>query len=345
MAMGSGDYSLDDAEVVNARRFMGAGNWKANGTTESVKSLMQDLNEGKLEIGASTNQQPLPSNAVVTGDSIRAYGEGMDQDEMMESDFVIPVDKYDNPLGGELVSKRRAHEFSPSRPRGILHRAFSVFLFNGRNELLLTQRASPKITFPNVWTNTCCSHPLEGMVPNEVDTNEEYPRFSGTKRAAIRKLRHELGIDPRDVPFDGFHFLTRFHYWAADTITYGKDAPWGEHEVDYIFFIRCDQEPALNVNAEEISDREYVSLSKLKEIMYDQDKPLREGKMLFSPWFRRIMENGGFDWMEDLDGAFGGKYTNRDITYFDPPKEHYASYNLDSHDRDTGVMNSEDLDY
>lgn len=270
----------------------------------------------------------------------------MDQEALMESDFLIPVDAQDNPLREEYVTKRKGHEFNPSQPRGILHRAFSVFLFNGRNELLLTQRASTKITFPNVWTNSCCSHPLEGMVPDEVDVPNggDYPRFPGTRVAARRKLRHELGIDPRDVPPDHFRFLTRFHYWAADTITYGKDAPWGEHEVDYIFFVRCDEGPELDPDAEEVSDHEYVSLSRLKECMYDETRPLRGGeKMLFSPWFKGIMENGGFDWMEDLDGALGGKYTNQDITYFDPPREHYASYNLDSHDRTTGVLKSKEL--
>lgn len=56
------------------------------------------------------------------------------------------------------------------QPRGILHRAFSVFLFDSKNRLLLQQRAQSKITFPSVWTNTCCSHPLYGFEPTEVDT-------------------------------------------------------------------------------------------------------------------------------------------------------------------------------
>lgn len=259
---------------------------------------------------------------------------------MMESDHVIPVDKDDNPLGGLSISKREAHEFAPSSSRGICHRAFSVFLFNRRNELLLTQRAPAKITFPNVWTNTCCSHPLEGMMPDEVDRNSAYPRFEGAKRAAVRKLQHELGIVPGDVPLQDLVFLTRFRYWAADTITYGTDTPWGEHEIDYIFFVKCDDEPTLNLNEEEVSDYEYVSLARLKEIMSDDTKPLRDDgqKMLFSPWFRGIMERGGFEWMADLEGAYRGKYTSRDITFFDPPKEHYASYNLASHGRETGVL-------
>ena len=73
--------------------------------------------------------------------------------------------------------------------------------------------------------------------------------------------------------------------------------------------------------------------------MYDEKVMLRENqKMLFSPWFRGIMENGGFDWMEDLNGSLEGKYCERTIHYFDPPAEHYADYNLESHDRYVGVL-------
>ena len=272
-----------------------------------------------------------------------AYGEGMDQETMMESDYLIPVDKDDNPLVEASISKRKAHEFNSLQPRGIAHRAFSVFLFNNNNELLLTQRASTKITFPNVWTNTCCSHPLKDMIPNEVDTNNEWPQFPGIKHAAIRKLHHELGIMPTDVPFNDFHFLTRFHYWAADTITYGKNSPWGEHEIDYILFIKCQIEPTLHINQEEVSDYEYVSLDQLKTFMYDEANVLRDDKMLFSPWFRGIMENGGFEWMNDMDGSLNGKYCNKDIYYFDPPTEHYATYNIESHNRHIGVLEAKEL--
>lgn len=268
----------------------------------------------------------------------------MDQQTMMESDYLIPVDKDDNPLVEASISKRKAHEFNSSQPRGIAHRAFSVFLFNKKNELLLTQRAATKITFPGVWTNTCCSHQLKDMIPNEVDFEQDYPHFLGTKNAAIRKLRHELGIMPTDVPIDDFKFLTRFHYWAADTITYGKNTTWGEHEIDYILFIKCDHEPTLNINSEEVSDYEYVNLDQLKGFMYDGENVLRSNdKMLFSPWFRGIMENGGFEWMADINGALDGKYCNRNIHYFDPPCEHYASFNTNSHDKYTGVFDSSEM--
>lgn len=60
----------------------------------------------------------------------------------------------------------------------------------------------------------------------------------GVKNAAVRKLDHELGIAAEDVPVDAFKFLTRIHYYAADAVTHGPNAPWGEHEIDYILFIK-----------------------------------------------------------------------------------------------------------
>lgn len=105
--------------------------------------------------------------------------------------------------------------------RGLLHRAFSVFLFDSQNRLLLQQRASEKITFPDLWTNTCCSHPL-GIAG---ETGAQFDdAIEGVKRAAQRKLNHELGIKAEQVPLDKFEFLTRIHYLAE------SDGKWGEHE-------------------------------------------------------------------------------------------------------------------
>lgn len=104
---------------------------------------------------------------------------------------------------------------------GLLHRAFSVFLFDSNNRLLLQQRASEKITFPDMWTNTCCSHPLG--VPGETGAELE-AAVHGVRRAAQRKLGQELGITAEQVPLDKFQFLTRIHYKAP------SDEKWGEHE-------------------------------------------------------------------------------------------------------------------
>lgn len=109
----------------------------------------------------------------------------------------------------------------PNIEKGLLHRAFSVFLFNSQNELLLQQRATEKITFPDMWTNTCCSHPLG--IPGEGGA-ELAESIMGVKRAAQRKLDHELGIPASQVPIENFKFLTRIHYKASSC------EKWGEHE-------------------------------------------------------------------------------------------------------------------
>ena len=79
-------------------------------------------------------------------------------------------------------------------------------------------------SYQQVWTNTCCSHPLHGMEPSEIDTPQDVQNATvhGVKHAAIRKLDHELGIPSKQVPIEKFKFLTRLHYWAADTVTHGE---------------------------------------------------------------------------------------------------------------------------
>lgn len=104
-------------------------------------------------------------------------------------------------------------------PQSLLHRAFSVFLFRPSDgRLLMQKRASEKITFPDMWTNTCCSHPLA--------VNQEMVEDGtlGVRRAAQRKLFHELGIPNAQVPLDSFVYITRIHYLAP------SDGMWGEHE-------------------------------------------------------------------------------------------------------------------
>jgi len=88
-------------------------------------------------------------------------GNSMSQEDMMQKDTVLVLDDDDNVIGS--ASKRKSHEFTPEQPRAILHRAFSAFIFDeSTGELLLQQRASSKITFPNVrimpWLR-CCTLP------------------------------------------------------------------------------------------------------------------------------------------------------------------------------------------
>jgi len=158
------------------------------------------------------------------------------QIHLMEEECIV-IDDNDIPIGS--ASKKEctfeeetiplnatAHRFPghliENIDKGLLHRAFSVFLFNSSNKLLLQQRASEKITFPNMWTNTCCSHPLD--LARETGA-ELVTAVEGTKRAAQRKLDQELGIKAKQVPLEKFRYLTRIYYKAPN-----GDEKWGEHE-------------------------------------------------------------------------------------------------------------------
>ena len=145
---------------------------------------------------------------------------GYDEEQIKLMDEVcIVLDRDDKPIGS--ASKKTCHLMSNINA-GLLHRAFSVFLFDPESKkLLLQQRASEKITFPDMWTNTCCSHPLG--VPGETGSTLE-AAVMGVKRAAQRKLDQELGICKAQVPIEDFKFLTRIHYLAP------SDGKWGEHE-------------------------------------------------------------------------------------------------------------------
>ncbi|KAK3244026.1 hypothetical protein CYMTET_46346 [Cymbomonas tetramitiformis] len=217
------------------------------------------------------------------------------QEELMYKDECILVDENDVVVGHE--NKYASHRFVPETPTGKLHRAFSVFLFNEEGKLLLQQRASDKITFPDVWTNTCCSHPLYGYSPTEIDTPEDLANLTlfGVKRAAVRKLDQELGIKKDDIPIENFKYLTRLHYCAKDEVTYGPDAEWGEHEVDYILFIKA--KVSMTPNPEEVRDTKYVTAEELKEMMH-VDSGLK-----WSPWFRIIAEKFLYEWWESLETA------------------------------------------
>ncbi|OGM49309.1 isopentenyl-diphosphate Delta-isomerase [Aspergillus bombycis] len=205
---------------------------------------------------------------------------GYDEEQVRLMDEVcIVLDDDDKPIGS--ASKKICHLMT-NIDRGLLHRAFSVFLFDSNKRLLLQQRASEKITFPDMWTNTCCSHPLgiAGETGSELDA-----AILGVKRAAQRKLEHELGIKPEQVPLDKFEFFTRIHYKAP------SDGKWGEHEIDYILFIQADVE--LQPSANEVRDTKYVSADELKA-MFEQPG------LKFTPWFKLICNSMLFEWWSHL---------------------------------------------
>ncbi|KAI0132490.1 NUDIX hydrolase domain-like protein [Xylariales sp. AK1849] len=215
--------------------------------------------------------------------------DGHDEEQIrLMNEVCIVLDENDLPIG--TASKKLCHLMT-NIDKGLLHRAFSVFLFDDQNRLLLQQRASEKITFPDMWTNTCCSHPLS--IPGETGSNLP-ESVEGVKRAAQRKLDHELGIKKEQVPFENFHFLTRIHYKAP------SDGKWGEHEIDYILFIKANVD--LDVNKNEVQDTKYVSPDELKTSFTDP-------KLKFTPWFKLICESMLFEWWKNLNSGLE-KYTN-----------------------------------
>nr|UER44472.1 isopentenyl diphosphate isomerase [Rubia cordifolia] len=205
------------------------------------------------------------------------------QRRLMFEDECILVDSYDHVVGHD--SKYNCHLMEKIESENLLHRAFSVFLFNSKFELLLQQRSSTKVTFPLVWTNTYCSHPLF----RESELIEE--NSLGVRNAAQRKLFDELGIPAEDVPVDQFTPLGRILYKAP------SDGKWGEHELDYLLFITRDVK--VNPNPDEVAEIKYVNRDELRELLRKADAG--EGGLKLSPWFRLVVDNFLFKWWDHVE--------------------------------------------
>ncbi|XP_078441083.1 isopentenyl-diphosphate Delta-isomerase I-like isoform X2 [Wolffia australiana] len=205
------------------------------------------------------------------------------QRRLMFEDECILVDENDNVVGHN--TKYNCHLMETINAGNALHRAFSVFLFNSKYELLLQQRSETKVTFPLVWTNTCCSHPLY----RESELIEE--DFLGVRNAAQRKLLDELGIPAEQVPIDQFTPVGRMLYKAP------SDGKWGEHELDYLLFMVRDVE--VNANPDEVADVMYVDREKLKDLLQKADSG--EGGIKLSPWFRLVVDHFLFKWWDHVE--------------------------------------------
>ncbi|KAK6200120.1 isopentenyl diphosphate:dimethylallyl diphosphate isomerase [Scheffersomyces amazonensis] len=227
--------------------------------------------------------------------------EGHDEEQIkLMEELCIVLDYNDKPIGAG--TKKLCH-IMDNINEGLLHRAFSVFLFNENNELLLQQRADEKITFPGMWTNTCCSHPL--CVPSELgltsttnsqEINQLTNAIEGVKKAAQRKLDHELGIPYSDSPLKNFQFLTRIHYKAGNaglSNNEQSDSKWGEHEIDYILILKAKNNITINANVNEVSNYKFVSANELKSMFEDSS-------LIFTPWFKLICNSFLFKWWENL---------------------------------------------
>lgn len=158
---------------------------------------------------------------------------------------VILVDLNDNQTG--VMEKLLAHE------QGLLHRAFSVFIFNSSGELLLQQRAKDKYHSGLLWTNTCCSHPREGET---------------IQQAALRRLNEEMGISVE------LKIVHSFIYKAE------LDNNLTEYEYDHILIGIFDGEPEINSN--EVNDWACRSLQKIKQ-------DIERHPEQYTEWFKLIL--------------------------------------------------------
>lgn len=190
----------------------------------------------------------------------------------------ILVDKKDRPIGE--ATKEFCHEVN-SAGSVPLHRAFSVFLFNSKGELLLQKRSSNKITFPDHYTNTCCSHPL-AEIPSEM----EEENAMGVRRAAIRRLNYEMGIPSDAIEPNDLFYLTRIYYEAM------SNTRWGEHEIDYVLFWRKDN-ITIDPNPDEVSEVRWMSRSEIQNFV--------NTKVPLTPWFRLMYEYKLLHWWDNLD--------------------------------------------
>jgi len=161
-------------------------------------------------------------------------------------ELVVLVDEKDNQIG--LMPKMEAHE------KAVLHRAFSVFIFNNEGKLMLQQRAADKYHSPLLWTNTCCSHQRDG------ETNLD---------AGKRRLEEEMGFttDLKEV----FSFVYKAPFENGLT----------EHELDHVMVGHFQGTP--KINKEEVASYKWMSLIDVKE-------HIEKNPHEYTAWFKIIFD-------------------------------------------------------
>ncbi len=158
---------------------------------------------------------------------------------------VILVDEFDNDIG--LYDKEAAHR------EGLLHRAFSIFIFNDQNELLLQKRAAVKYHSPGLWTNSCCSHDVRDMDLIEFAKN---------------RLQHEMGI------------VTALR--KIGTITYDLDCgnQMREYEYNHLLLGHSNEQPT--PNPEEVDEFRYMTIPQIEKEINDHPEQ-------FTSWFKFLL--------------------------------------------------------
>lgn len=164
----------------------------------------------------------------------------------MKEENVILVNRNDEQIG--LMPKLEAHE------KAVLHRAFSVFVLNDKNEIMLQQRAQHKYHSPLLWTNTCCSHQREG------ETNIQ---------AGSRRLYEEMGFETELKEL--FHFIYKAPF----------DNGLTEHELDHVMIGHYNNEP--KINTDEVENWKWMCIEDVQKDMLMQPE-------IYTVWFKIIFD-------------------------------------------------------
>lgn len=170
----------------------------------------------------------------------------------MNEEYVILVNEKDEPIG--YMEKIEAHQ------KAVLHRAFSIFIFNDKNELLLQQRAADKYHSPLLWTNTCCSHQRKG------ETNLQ---------AGLRRLEEEMGFT---CPIqEVFSFIYKAPF----------DNGLTEHELDHVMTGTYNNPP--RINPEEVAAYQWMTLEDVKSNINLHPEIYTEWfKIIFNEFYNHI---------------------------------------------------------
>ncbi len=162
------------------------------------------------------------------------------------SEYLILVDEEDREIG--IEEKMEAHR------KGVLHRAFSVFVFNEKKELMIQQRALNKYHCPGLWSNTCCSHPRQGET---------------ILSASHRRLQEEMGFNCKLEEVGSFLYRTEF------------DNGLIEHEYDHVLMGVYNENPI--INCEEVENWKWIDLFSLKE-------DIQNNPAMYTYWFKVALE-------------------------------------------------------
>ena len=185
--------------------------------------------------------------------------------EMMK-EMCLVVDENDKVI--DSVSKIDCH-----RGKGIRHRAFSVLIFDSEDRLLMQQRSIEKITFPGIWANSCCSHPLD-------IENENGDEIEGVIHASKRKMFQELGIPEKVSSGWDYNHIGRFEYSCR------WDDEWIEHEIDHVLIVRAS--PELSINENEIMDTRWLTHEEINQMLEGENEWKNS---IIAPWFRMIWKH------------------------------------------------------